>query len=125
MLTSLDTITNPEGCEYLRLRKVEIMERRARQSRQPPVASSFGNFNNINQFQGGSQGPFNSGNFANPFQFPTRFGGYGNHHGEQLDMVESLIMEQVMDQEQVMHKEKRDNSEIAMDLRHIADMDSC
>ena len=67
MLTSLDTITDPEGREYLRSRKAEIMERRARQSRQPPVASGFGNFNNINQFQGGSQGPFNSRNFASPF----------------------------------------------------------
>ena len=57
------------------------MERRARLSRQPPAASGFGNFNNINQFQGGSQGPFNSGNFASPVQFPTTFGGYGNHHG--------------------------------------------
>ncbi|XP_004292117.1 PREDICTED: histone-lysine N-methyltransferase ASHR1-like [Fragaria vesca subsp. vesca] len=44
---------------------------------------------------------------------------------EQLDMVESLIMEEVMDQEQLMHKEEQDNSEIAVDLRHIADMDSC
>nr|XP_011463646.1 PREDICTED: heterogeneous nuclear ribonucleoproteins A2/B1-like [Fragaria vesca subsp. vesca] len=81
MLTSLDTITDPEEREYLRSRKAEIMERRARQSRQPPTTSSFGNFNNINQFQGGSQGPFNSGNFASQFQFPTTFGGYGNHHG--------------------------------------------
>nr|XP_004309421.2 PREDICTED: uncharacterized protein LOC101314716 [Fragaria vesca subsp. vesca] len=81
MLTSLDTITDPEGREYLRSRKAEIMERRARQSRQLPAASDFGNFNNINQFQGGSQGSFNSGNFASPFQFRTTFGGYGNHHG--------------------------------------------
>ncbi|KAM5572164.1 hypothetical protein ABKV19_012298, partial [Rosa sericea] len=32
MLTSLDSITDPEGREYLRMKKAEIMERRARES---------------------------------------------------------------------------------------------
>ena len=83
MLTSMDSIRDPEGREYLRLKKAEIMERRARHSQQQQSTATFGfgNFGNMNQFEGGSHGTFNASKFASPFQFPSGMNGYGDHHG--------------------------------------------
>ncbi|XP_040363995.1 keratin, type I cytoskeletal 9 isoform X1 [Rosa chinensis] len=64
MLTSLDSITDPEGREYLRMKKNEIMERRARESQlqQSPATFGYGNFGYGQHYGGGS-------------------GGYGQHYG--------------------------------------------
>lgn len=83
MLTSLDSITDQEEHEYLRMKKAEIMGKMTWQSKQQQSPSSFGygNFNNTNQFQAGLQVTFNSCNFANSFQLPPRMGGNGLHQG--------------------------------------------
>jgi hypothetical protein len=84
MLTNLDTISDATDREYLRMRKAEIMELRTRESQlqQSSGVFGYGNFNNLNQFQGGSQGNFNSSNFfGSPLQFPSGFGGSGGYEG--------------------------------------------
>ena len=89
MLTNLDTISDKTDCEYLRMRKAEIKEIRTRESQlqQSPGVFGYDNFNNLNQFQGGSQATFNSSNFfGSPLQFSSGFGesgGYGRvpHYG--------------------------------------------
>jgi hypothetical protein len=82
MLTNLDTISYATDREYLRMRKAKIMELRTRESelQQSPGVFGYGNFNNLNQFQAGSQYTFNSSNFfGSPLQFPSEFGGSGGY----------------------------------------------
>lgn len=78
MLTSLDSITDPTDREFLKMRKIEVMQRRAREAQlqgSPPMTFGYGNFSNLNQFQGGSQATFHYGNFGGPLQCSSGFGG--------------------------------------------------
>ncbi|KAM5554503.1 hypothetical protein ABKV19_022739 [Rosa sericea] len=84
MLTNLDSITDPTDREFLKMRKAEVMQRRARESQSqgsPPTTFGYGNFSNLNQFQSGSEATFHSGNFGSPLQFSSGFGGSGGSGG--------------------------------------------
>ena len=100
MLTSLDSITDPMDREFLKMRKTEIMQRKAReaQSQGMPPTFGYGNFNNLNQFQSGSEATFHSGNFGSTFPFGFRgTDGYGgaSHTGgsSQFDTSGELVPE--------------------------------
>ena len=65
------------------MRKAEVMQRRAREAQlqSPPTTFGYGNFSNLNQFQGGSQATFSSENFGSPLQFSSGFGGSSVYGG--------------------------------------------
>ncbi|XP_024178702.1 keratin, type I cytoskeletal 10-like [Rosa chinensis] len=107
MLTSLDSMTDPEGCEYLRMKKAEIMERRARKSQlqQSPATFGYTNFGYGQHYggtpgygeiphYGGSGGSGTSGAHAGVQQFggssgSNTNGGYGGipEHGGSNDSL--------------------------------------
>lgn len=65
------------------MRKVEIIKIRSRESQlqQSFGILGYGNFYNLNQFQGGSQHIFNSSNFGSSLQFPSEFRGSNGYGG--------------------------------------------